>query len=263
MNKYLFLTIVISFIVGCSSNPPKESADTENIQKKLRAEAEMGYLYSQMAENTYKPHSTFSLPKNIMNTLNKDNDGYGFAYSTFNRYKGSELVEIVLSFRGTDQFWDWPIGNVLALQNNRGLAVYRELRDATPNDIPITVIGHSLGGAIALHVSLREENVQTFVFNTSSRFTRGNAAENDRHSYSEYAEANKILRTFAIDPKWVHSIYSCTYGNPLTNHSQAKLSACLTACAAQELPEARQSVQNNPKIFGAGEIFDLACMEEA
>ncbi|MDF3126418.1 hypothetical protein [Rheinheimera sp. 1928-s] len=257
--KNLILPLLL-LMAGCSFLP-KEKASTDNIPEKLRAAAIVGYEYAQMAENTYKPHATFTLPVSISNPKNEDNDRYGLAYSVFHRMDSGSLSEVILSFRGTEGLQDWIFGNIFAMQNDRGLAVYRDLRKTTPSNIPITVIGHSLGGAIALHVSLREENVNTFVFNTSSRFTRGNALNSERHSYSEYAEVNKILRVFTIDPKWTHSIYSCTFGHPVKNHAQDKLAACLTACAAQRDENAKQSVANNSKIFDGNSVFDRACME--
>ncbi|WP_156035423.1 hypothetical protein [Microbulbifer sp. HZ11] len=249
---------ILFLIAGCSSLP-KEKANTVNIQERLQAAAILGYEYSQMAENTYKPNNTFALPANIVSYKNQDNDKYGLAYSIFHRVDGDATSEVILSFRGTEGVQDWIFGNILAVQNDRGLSVYRELRKATPHNIPITVIGHSLGGAIALHISLREEGVNTFVFNTSSRFTRGNAAHSERHSYSEYAEVNKVLRISTIDPKWTHSIYSCTFGNPIKNHSQVKLAACLTACASQKDESAKISVENNPNIFEGDSVFEGAC----
>jgi hypothetical protein len=256
MKKVIPLLVGL-IIAGCSSLP-EQKANTDNITDDLRKAAVIGYEYSQMAENTYTPHNTFQLPAGIFNIKNVDNDDYGLAYSIFHRQKDGQVSEVILSLRGTEGIKDWIFGNIFAVQNDRGLDVYKELRNKTSSSVPITVIGHSLGGAIALHISLRE-SVDTFVFNTSSRFTRGNAASSNRHSYSEYAEVNKILRTVTIDPKWTHSIYSCTFGNPIKNHAQVKLSACLTACASQIDQGAKQSISDNPDVFKGNNVFENTC----
>ena len=259
------ILLLFFLLIGCSSLP-KEKAETENVTEKIKAEALLGYEYSQMTENTYKPHDTFILPADITNPINVDSDGYGFAYSIFHRTKNGELSEVILSFRGTENnsewYKDWILGNVFSLQNDIGLNEYKKLREATPPNIPITVIGHSLGGAIALHVSLREDEVTAYVFNTSSRFTRGKAIDNERHSYAEYAEANKILRVFTIAPKWTHSIYSCTFGSPIKNHAQDNLAACLTFCASKISGNAKavDSIKDNPKLFKDNKMSELACI---
>lgn len=249
MKKDFFVLILSAALLGCSS-VPMNKADKDDLERRLQNSANIGFIYAQIAENTYYPHNTFKFPQNIENVENIGNDGFGFAYSIFNVKDNGHVKEVVLSFRGTDQIRDWPIGNILALQNSRGLNAYKKLREETPENIPVAVVGHSLGGAIALHVSLREPNVKTFVFNTSSRFTRGKALDNERYSYSEYGEANKILRTFTIDPKWTHTIVGCTLGGPLKNHAQDKLAVCLTKKASQELPDAKMSMTLNPNIFG-------------
>lgn len=262
MKGFTFLLFIC--LAGCTSLP-EEKEELDDVPAKLRAEALLGYEYAQMAENTYKPHDTYDLPAGISNENHVDNDWSGLAYSIFHRVENDQLREVILSFRGTENnlvwFKDWIIGNILGVQNIRGLKVYEQLREDTPPSVPITVIGHSLGGGIALHISLRKEQVKTFVFNTSSRFTRGRALDNERHSYAEYGEANKILRVFTIDPKWTHSIFSCTYGDPLTNHSQVNLAACMTICASQIDTQGRalESINDNPKIFANSEMGDLAC----
>jgi hypothetical protein len=263
--KKIIAIITFAFLASCSTLP-KEKAITKDVVHAIKAEALLGYEYAQMAENTYKPYNTFTLPKSILNVENVDSDWSGLAYSIFHRKESGELKEVILSFRGTENNWvwfkDWIAGNILGLQNNRGLNVYKELRKHTPSNTPITVIGHSLGGAIALHISLREDNVKTFVFNTSSRFTRGEALDNERHSYAEYADVNKILRVFAIDPKWKHSIYSCTFGNPIKNHAQDDLAACLTFCASktEDNSGALESIKNNPLYFKDTNISERACI---
>lgn len=224
--------------------------------------AKVGYLYAQLAENVYLPHSTFKLPPELELVQQEENDATGFAYSVFHRKDGARLAEVILAFRGTEtpkDGWgatiqDWFLGNLLQQQNEKGRLVYERLRLAHPDrSLPITVTGHSLGGAIALHVSLRSEGAKAVVFNTSSAFTRGAALDNERLSFSDYGEPAKILRASTIAPKWVHVIANCTEGfDPLKNHSQARLAACLTRLAAEAGDaSAQRSMELNAAIFSA------------
>lgn len=262
---YKFVVPLILLLSGCTLLQ-QDKPTGEEIGKKLRIEALSGYEYALMAENAYWPNNVFSLPAYIKSepSSHYDNDDIGLAYSLFKRVDGYETTEIIIAFRGTENdrdFWnDWWYGNILAKQNHRGLEVFRDYRKKYP-DTDITVVGHSLGGAIALHISLREENVKTFVFNTSSRFTRGNdPKDNDRHSYSEYADVNKVLRATAINPRWEHNIYSCTYGNPIKNHKMAPLAACLVVCASYLDPiKPKMVMEKNPDFFKDNIITGRAC----
>jgi len=245
MNLYMRLIVVSMLLLGTTAcsllyrNPPLPN------EQSIQAAVE-SWQYAQMAANTYKPHRTFKLPPTIKHVRHVDNDNIGFAYSVFERVSDGTVTEVILSFRGTDNFMDWPLGNIAPLQNRAGYRVYHSLREETPDETPITVIGHSLGGAIAQHVSLRKPNANAFVFNTSTRFYRGSDPQsNEILMLSEYGDANAPLRWFSIAPKSRSNIVSCTIGDPFTNHAMATLAACLTIFAQEKSLEARNSRFNN------------------
>ncbi len=223
----MVISIALAFsLAACSSSLPRLPADT------TRKAAVDTFLYAQLAANSYEPHTAFKLPPEIVLSANHyADDSTGFAYSV---YKLTNPERVAIAFRGTDGLRDWLLGNFLGLQNERGLEAFKRVRETTSSGIPIVLIGHSLGGAIAQHVSLRVEAVSVYAFNSSTRFTRGPSPKsNPIWLISEYGEANRILDWITIDPFGKQTIVSCTLGGPVTNHSQQPLAACLTRIAAE------------------------------
>lgn len=240
MKSFILLALSL-VVVGCATTLPPPDTNT----KKAAMEA---FLYAQLAANAYEPHDEFKLPPDVVRgSTHHTDDSTGFAYSVYRLVKPDRLV---MSFRGTDGLRDWILGNFLGLQNDRGLQAYEKLRKATPQDVPIILVGHSLGGAIAQHIALRVEGVRVFGFNPSTRFSRGpHPKANPIWLISEYAEAARVLDRLTIDPKSTQTIVSCTYGGPIKNHAREALAACLTRIAADEGDSVAQwSIANNLKI---------------
>jgi hypothetical protein len=235
-------------ISGCVSQtntllPLTECAHPSGWCKEIRQTAAEAYLYAQLSANAYGTED-FKLPANIVLIRPSENDSIDFAASVYERRDGDQTSEIVVAFRGTEGFLDWLFGNLLGLQNDRGVELVKSIKNARPG-IPITVTGHSLGGGIATQVSLDVENVNSYVFNTSPRFLSGNHAQNNRHSIVEYGEVNKLLRLLGREATQIYTPINCTGGNPIRQHKQTRLAACLTKIAAYDLESARQSAIDN------------------
>jgi hypothetical protein len=246
--KYFLVSILITFIVGCTSTSITKESLTECDHpsgwcKEIREAAQESFIYAQMAANTYGDPIQFKLPREYSLIDMKGNDSIGFAYSI---YKNNETNTLIISFRGTEGFKDWWYGNLLTSQNKSGLALFDQLKTEYPNDTKFVVVGHSLGGGIALEVSLKRENVEAYVFNTSPRFSAdGYDIKNKRVSIVEHGEVLKALRAPSREASQTYTSIGCSSGGPISQHEQAKLATCLTQIAAIGSELAKSSLNEN------------------
>src|SRR5690606_19676315 len=127
-----------------------------------------------------------------------------------------------------------------------GLNLFDKLRKEHSSETKFVVTGHSLGGSIALEVSLKREKVDAYVFNTSPRFSAdGYKIYNKRVSIVEYGEVLKTLRAPSIEASQSYTSIGCSSGGPISQHKQVKLAACLTQIAATQSEIAKASLQDN------------------
>ncbi|MXP14538.1 alpha/beta hydrolase fold domain-containing protein [Altererythrobacter confluentis] len=209
--------------------------------------------YAQLANDTYDDEEKFAaLPEGITQVENDGNGDDGIAYAVYDRMSDGKLAERIMAFRGTEfSFDDWFAGNLSGRQNDGGMAAYQQLRqqldDAGHADVPISVAGHSLGGAIAAHIALRADNVSSYAFNQSPRFTIPEvAAVSRRLAVTERGEALGGVRDLFRDAPQDMLIINCRpKGAPWKDHSIRKLSECLTWIAAYDDPRALASVRAN------------------
>jgi hypothetical protein len=218
------------------------------------------YVYAQMATNAYLTPDCvkgtgaaacaadknrdikFDLGSDIKVLHAQCNDQFGFAYVVFARQKAGRTREIIIAYRGTDDYPDWEHGNLKFTQNRLGLELYqvwKKKAQAMGGDVAVSVTGHSLGGAIATYVSMVEEGATCYVFNASPRFRREATPvpDNRRVSVVEYGEINKVLRLFGRSPTQIYISVGCSRGGPIGQHSMRKLAVCLTKAAAWEFPK--------------------------
>lgn len=237
-----------------------------------RAAASRAWLYALLSNNVYERYQwQYALPEYVKRRSNSPNDGIGFSYSIYDISNDGRLVEVVVAFRGTERLSngglkDWFWGNISGAQNKRGLEalrnVFDDLRDRGQSNVEVTVTGHSLGGGIAHHVSLREIELsdgtkravtRSVVFNNSPRYwRRGGTPEVDRLAIVEYGEVLKILRLPARSPTQRYISLNCRPSglNAAKDHSMYYLAGCLNWIAAfdESAQEARKSLARNPAI---------------
>lgn len=190
------------FHLSCTDKYPNgrsayEAFDQDRATPVSRAElARRHYLHAAMASNAYRTPDTkpvFVIPGwRLLESLQSES-GLGLeVYGDGETAAASS--RLVVAYRGTDfgSRKDW--GNNLALyqpaQYKEAYAHLRALKTTHPA-ARLTATGHSLGGGIALNMSLRFDNVDAVVFNPSPRFSFGRtskARRNTRVSLYELGE---------------------------------------------------------------------------
>lgn len=269
MRKSLVLIMVVIFISvasGCQRNISIENTYTmlphSNWPDQHRKVALKSYLYAQMANNTYgqkgdsyiSTESDFILPSDW--TVNHfGNNELGYAYSIYQLIKNNEPKEMVIAFRGTEgltNFKDVIYGNLLAKQNKLAIKTYLENRDRLDKSgykhVPIILVGHSLGGALAVHTAINVDgNVPYYVFNSSPRFNKLKGSKPDdfdkvkenRNSIVETSEFLYALRFAAKEANQTYTPFNCdSKFKPFTSHGIEKLAKCLTMVASLNDPAA-------------------------
>jgi hypothetical protein len=213
--------------------------------------AEQTYLLAQMADNAYPREAPWVLPDTIRAVRSMDDaDGTGFAATVFEVGRTGALSSVVIAFRGTEGAFlvgrDWRNGNIGRSQQRQAEALYREVREAYPTPVPIVATGHSLGGALALQVSLTD-TVSAYVFNSSYRVIRRSPyPPSYRLSLAETGEAAWLVRWLLPNlTLWHLPGFDCTVGNPFKNHGITAFARCLTRIAAAREQGARESLQRN------------------
>ena len=187
---------------------------------------------------------------------------HGFNYAVYDvRGPAGTLERRIIAFRGTDSrgLADWFYGNLGNTQREQGLELYREERaklDAEGGKgVPIAVTGHSLGGAIALQVSLENAGVDAFVFNTSPRYTLLQPNANRRVAISERGDILEALRKRAMPVRQDMLIINCRpTKSGVKAHAIRDLAACVTWIAAKTDAGAKASVAANKLIQPEGEL---------
>ncbi|MHA3770471.1 lipase family protein [Verrucomicrobiota bacterium sgz303538] len=240
----------------------------------VRETARKTYLFAQLAQNAYGPFDAkdgtpktkpdvvpkeYKLPSYVSERKPMEDDSRtGFAARIYDVRKPGSEPFVVVAFRGTNfTSWpDWVYGNlpVNDSQYKQGLEVVRREKRRNPGT-RMVVTGHSLGGAIATYVSLREPNVPAFGFNASHRLTAGLGLPNERYMVSQYGEIGVLFRRVFINASGTYTTINCVHGNALDRHTMTYLADCLTRIAAASGDQAAQTSVKLNSIVGNERIL--------
>lgn len=191
----VILVSFVSVLAACEMLGEKTKSGELLTEEKANAYA----LYAMMSSNAYlerEGRSFFPIEK--LGWAKVSQDGSNIGYSS-NSYEGSlkilekdlgtwglqydiwthpELKETVFSFRGTNSAADWVLGNAIPNILPQIISPHYDVAEQHVVDyleenpgVTVKVTGHSLGGGIALRLSLHL-GVEAVVFDTSPRVFR-------------------------------------------------------------------------------------------
>ena len=169
----LFATHVFAQDTDVSFEPPKITAEV----------AAKYAIYSMIASNSYHKTDRVKFPVEKLGWIQVDGNGKptdspteerksGLAYDIFEKENSNEVV---FAFRGTDRKKDYLTANLaiwpFSIQYTQAKKAFGEYIKSHP-DKKVTVTGHSLGGGLALSMSVRY-GVDAVVFDSSPRIFDG------------------------------------------------------------------------------------------
>lgn len=225
-------------------------------------------IYAMMASNAYvrnDDHDLFDLEalgwkkvdtngRTISNRTNsyspKTTLGSIFSNLQYDIWEDLSSAESVIAFKGTDEWLDWPVSNLSAPLSvsyksaKKHVAAYLTRH----HDRKVVITGHSLGGGIALSVSLWL-GVPAFAFNPSPRVFDGiknTARDAERLVIFQHSDVLENFRrahpTFARKVSYEQVIETqFSYGNRDAHRSDL-MAEGLLACA--EKPSLREFARN-------------------
>lgn len=211
-----------------------------------RLAAVEGAIYALLANNAYDhtDQPQFALPADWQ--LGHRASHGDLQYSLFEQRADGAVQKVVLAFRGTDNQRDWWTGNILADQYERAAQIVQTMRARYPG-VVLVATGHSLGGGLALHVSMRFAGVSAYAFNPSPLVRQPESVQRNRRVI--YWEAEDVLHwarwAWEKTPNAVYWRFSFVRGN---GHNALVLAKGLLMLGALMDPDLATTLQQNCRI---------------
>ncbi len=191
------------------------------------------YYYAIMSSNAYNRDTQIKLPN--WNRVKRFITSHGFSADI---YLSNNKKESIIAFRGTDDPKDWRYGNIdinIDGQYNDADELFKWVKNKYGQNIKISTTGHSLGGGLAIHVSLRNKDVDAFVFNPSPRFFSKGSYDKYNNRVVVIYESGEILSLvrpfFSTLRKVKYEKYMFNFlgGNIISEHGIEAFARCMYA----------------------------------
>ncbi|MFM2058507.1 MAG: hypothetical protein RLY71_2892 [Pseudomonadota bacterium] len=173
---------------------------------KYEVAAVLAFPYAMMASNAYDDVEQFEVPG--WRRVERYQSGMGLSADVYERsekglpakffstsdksipieYQAKDRDAIAVVFRGTEFFKpnDWIFGNLniywMGQFKDADQLIDKIVDKKNNKNRIIYAIGHSLGGALAIHVSLTHDHIYALGFDSSPRFFDTYSHENEKHT---------------------------------------------------------------------------------
>ena len=278
--RLFFVSIFMSLSAGCAGTLDREVSmntaepcpfsENTNLSEPLcfYKTAEKNYEYAILAtlsyseeKNAAKNIKQFPLPPTIRSanvTLSEDFKSVrGFQFKVFDRVSGNGTTERIISYRGTDEFWaDWIATNLFGSlkQNKAALRLFDEVSSGADK---ISVVGDSLGGALATQVSVCKPVNQRLALNTSPRFKTklcpaAEGLEKNIGNTFLFQEAGQLLGVttpFNYSTQLYTKVDCMGERSSVKQHNAHALAACITLDASHVSEAATNYIAENCDLF--------------
>ena len=208
--------------------------------QKHKKMAENAFLFAWMSSNVYEGYDRRNPEFRFRDWVrigDKISTWRGLGAHIYGK-RGTDSV-IVIAFEGTSSKRDWLFGNFNWLsggQYREAFKLAKRVRAEFPNAKIITT-GHSLGGALAVHVALRIPNVDSYAFNSSVTIRAPRTPVKDIGRISLLSEDDEVLSAFREFFKFRekyddYNEYDFLNSDTITEHNMYYLARGLTNVAA-------------------------------
>jgi hypothetical protein len=203
--------------------------------------------FAILCNNAYERSRPLPPPQSWKVKL-REGQGKGLAYAVYERLEGAQPVEAVVSYRGTDDAYDWLHNLRIAKdQTDEAEQVFKTVADEYRGKgvTRISATGHSLGGGLALHASFEFEGVAATVFN-SAPFVAPEDARfpgNPRICVWEKNEILQFVRDDKLPGEWDNTRLvrvDFAHGLPVAQHKMEPMARSLVIAAAPYDAELRE-----------------------
>ena len=156
------------------------------------------FEYAMMASNSYKyDPTTIAYEISRWTQVSRMESDSGLSIDVYERRTNSQVIEeVAIVYEGTnfDSANDWKFNFAITQPNQYKEAVkHAQVVRNKYQGIPITAVGHSLGGGLALNVSMHIENVKGIAFNSSPRAFWGDEDQDNANPRVHLYEVGEIL----------------------------------------------------------------------